>query len=74
MWCPVSERVLPLEYVKMYFKREENLSWEQMYIAANKEYKSNQQKQLNHIAEKERDKAEAAEAANKAKEEAARVQ
>ena len=50
---PVGERVLPIEYIKMYFKRKENLSWEQMYINANEEYKLNQQKQLNHIAEKE---------------------
>ena len=74
MQCPIGERVLPLEYVKMYFKRKENLSWEQMYIAANEEYKMNQQKQLNRIAEKEQLKAEAAEAARKAKEEEKRVQ
>ena len=45
-----------------------------MYITANEEYKANQQKQLNRIAEKERLKAEAAEAARKAKEEEERVQ
>ena len=60
MWRPVGERVSPMEYMKLYFKRKENLSWEQMYIAASKEYRSNQQKQLNRIAEKERVKAEAA--------------
>ena len=57
----------------MYFRRRENLTWEQLYFAANAEYKSNQQKELDRLAQRERLANEAREAARHLKEEAERV-
>ena len=49
----IGERVLPIDYVKIYFNKKPNLTWEQMYLTANAEYSQKQQKQLQKIAKKE---------------------
>ena len=70
---PIGERVLPLEYVKLYFNLKPNLTWEQMYYAANQEYSLSQQKKLEKIAQKRKLEEEAKEKERLKQEEQERV-
>ena len=43
---PVGERVLLLPYVKLYYDKKENITWQRMYELVNEDYLAKQQKQM----------------------------
>ena len=43
---PVGERILPLPYVKLYYDKKENITWQRMYELVNEDYLAKQQKQI----------------------------
>ena len=43
---PVGERILPLLYVKLYYDKKENITWQCMYELVNEDYLAKQQKQI----------------------------
>ena len=79
---PIGQRVLPLPYLKLYFEKLENVSWECMYMLANEEYREKQRNQLVRLCEYQSKKEaaslakeqEEAEKARKEKEDADRAE
>ena len=53
---PIGQQILPLPYLKLYFNKKENVTWERMYQIANEDYREKQKKLLNRIREHERKK------------------
>ena len=53
---PIGQRILALPYLKLYFDKKENVTWERMYHIANEDYREKQKKLLNRICEHERKK------------------
>ena len=49
----LGERVLPIEYVTAFYKKPENLSWEEFHFIMNKEFQKTQNDQLERKKQKQ---------------------
>ena len=49
----MGKRVLPLPYIKLYYDKKENITWQCMYELVNEDYLTKQQKQIQKHRERE---------------------
>ena len=49
----LGERVLPIEYVKAFYQKPQNLSWEEFHFIVNKEFQKTQNDQLERKKQKQ---------------------